>query len=156
MLIKTIISDSSVPIILATFWKPYDAKGPYSSWHWNLIQGRPGIQLLTTYDVSHLAQKDELGKSYLFLGTLYLAMNKLEGRIKVRWGRAEPEGQSDVSGSQSNERRGLGQVVKPDSAKNTAPHHTPPHPALHGVIYNNQQRGREGHHGSKMIHLCSC
>ena len=31
-------------------------------------------------------------------------------------------------GSQSNEGRGLGQVMKPDSAKNTATPHPPPHP----------------------------
>ena len=33
MHIKTIISDYFIPIILATFWKPYNAKGLYSSWH---------------------------------------------------------------------------------------------------------------------------
>ena len=42
---------------------------------------------------------------------LYLAMSKLEGRIKFRWGRAEPEGQSDASGQaeQWGERLGAGE-----------------------------------------------
>lgn len=39
----------------------------------HLTLGILGINLLAIYDVSHLAQKEEMEKSYLFLENLYLA-----------------------------------------------------------------------------------